>query len=217
MWSEIDGHSPYADLKLDLERMKRWHPLNQSLYFGYKTILPGLLLNQKGDCPAMANSVEARYPFLDEKVVDYCCRLAPKWKLRGLLRDKRVLREFASDMLPKSITRRRKHIFRAPFASTFFAKPPQFVQQLVSPESLATTGYFDSGEVERQFRDYLDTKNSGRRDLVNEMALSTVMATQLWHHIYLGGGLCELPAWTPPEIGGRVSPREPAAAGPQLV
>ena len=46
MWDEIDGHLPYEDLKLDLDKMKRWDPLNQSLYFGYKTILPGLLMNQ---------------------------------------------------------------------------------------------------------------------------------------------------------------------------
>lgn len=49
MWDEIDGHLPYEDLKLDLDKMKRWDPLNQSLYFGYKTILPGLPMNQKGE------------------------------------------------------------------------------------------------------------------------------------------------------------------------
>ena len=49
--------------------MRRWHPLNQSLYFGYKIHLPGLLLNHKGDRVAMANSVETRYPFLDEDVI----------------------------------------------------------------------------------------------------------------------------------------------------
>ena len=40
----------------------------------------------------MANSVEARYPFLDEKVVDFCTKISPKWKLNGLHRDKHVLR-----------------------------------------------------------------------------------------------------------------------------
>jgi asparagine synthase (glutamine-hydrolysing) len=34
---------------------------NRSLYLGYKIHLAGLLLNQKGDRVAMANSVEARY------------------------------------------------------------------------------------------------------------------------------------------------------------
>jgi asparagine synthase (glutamine-hydrolysing) len=30
------------------------------------------------------------------------------------------------------------------------------------------------------------------------MGLTGVMATQLWHHLYFGGGLCDLPTWTAP-------------------
>ena len=30
-----------------------------------------------------------------------------------------------------------------------------------------------------------------------DLSLTCVVATQLWHHIYLGGGLCDLPAWAP--------------------
>ena len=67
----------YEDLALDLERMRRWHPLNRSLYLGCKVHLAGLLLNQKGDRVAMANSVEARYPFLDEDVIAFASRHSP--------------------------------------------------------------------------------------------------------------------------------------------
>jgi asparagine synthase (glutamine-hydrolysing) len=38
---------------------------------------------------------------------------------------------------------------------------------------------------------------SNQRTMV-EMGLVGVVATQLWHHTYLGGGLCELPAWSAP-------------------
>ncbi len=27
-----------------------------------------------------------------------------------------------------------------------------------------------------------------------------VIATQLWQHMYCGGGLSELPTWTPPDL-----------------
>jgi asparagine synthase (glutamine-hydrolysing) len=33
-----------------------------------------------------------------------------------------------------------------------------------------------------------------------EMGLVGVVATQLWHHTYMGGGLAELPAWSPPAM-----------------
>jgi hypothetical protein len=31
--------------------------------------------------------------------------------------------------------------------------------------------------------------------IIMDLSLTCVIATQLWHHIYLGGGLCELPTW----------------------
>ncbi len=38
------------------------------------------------------------------------------------------------------------------------------------------------------------------KKLSMEMGLTAVMSTQLWHHLYLGGGLCDLPTWTPPPV-----------------
>ena len=40
-------------------------------------MLPGLLLNAKGDRVAMNSSVETRYPFLDEEVFAFLAQLAP--------------------------------------------------------------------------------------------------------------------------------------------
>ena len=31
--------------------------------------------------------------------------------------------------------------------------------------------------------------------IIMDLSLTCVIATQLWHHIFLGGGLCELPTW----------------------
>ena len=33
-----------------------------------------------------------------------------------------------------------------------------------------------------------------------DLSLTCVIATQLWHHTFLGGGLCELPVWEPTPI-----------------
>ena len=79
---DLGNRLAYQDLDLDLARMARWHPLNRSLYIGYKIQLAGLLLGPKGDRVVMANGVEARYPFLDEDVIAFTSRLHPRWKLR---------------------------------------------------------------------------------------------------------------------------------------
>ena len=131
---ELGTYVAYEDLDLDVERMTRWHPLNRSLYLGYKVHLPGLLLSQKGDRVAMVNSVETRYPFLDEEVIAFASHIHPRWKLRRRLKDKYLLRQAAARVLPDTVAQRPKGMFRAPMAETFLAKPPTFVRDLVSPE-----------------------------------------------------------------------------------
>ena len=192
MKDRLADYLPYEDVPIDAERVRRWDPLNQSLYYGYKIHLPGLLLNHKGDRVAMANSVETRYPFLDENVIAFAAKLHPSLKLRGLMRDKYLLRQAAARVLPKEAAFRKKGMFRAPLAESFFIDPPGYVRQLMSPEALARTGYFDPQAV---LKDY-NAIGSGQGDDVNtflKMGLTGVLSTQLWHHLYMGGGLCDLP------------------------
>ena len=85
-------------------RIGRWHPLNRSLYVGYKVMLAGLLMVSKGDRIAMHNSVETRYPFLDDDVISFCAKIAPEYKLNGLT-EKWLLRQVAARALPKRIAK----------------------------------------------------------------------------------------------------------------
>jgi hypothetical protein len=32
------------------------------------------------------------------------------------------------------------------------------------------------------------------------MGLAGVVSTQLWHHLFLGGGLADLPEWSVPDV-----------------
>ncbi|MFM7084097.1 MAG: asparagine synthase (glutamine-hydrolyzing) [Hyphomicrobium sp.] len=191
LFHHLKGSSAYDDLELDTSRMKRWHPLNQSLYLGYKVLLAGLLLNHKGDRIAMGNSVETRYPFLDENMVKLMSRLHPRWKLRGL-KDKYLLRKTASRWLPEEIALRPKGMFRAPFGESFVGMNQSYVNQLLSEEALNKTNYFDVKSV-RSF--YQKIKEHPFRNIYHfsSMGLAAVISTQLWHHQNFGGGLCDLP------------------------
>jgi asparagine synthase (glutamine-hydrolysing) len=192
---QIGTHVAYEDLHLDIQRMARWHPLNRSLYLGYKVLLPGLLLSQKGDRVSMANSVEARYPFLDENVIALAARMHPRWKLRRIFKDKYLLRKAAERVLPREIAWRPKAMFRAPLAESFLSNPPSFVRDLLSRESLTRAGYFDPGAVARDCA-LLARGNGEKLGTFASLGLGGVVATQLWHHLYLGGALCDLPHLT---------------------
>ncbi|WP_169977095.1 asparagine synthase (glutamine-hydrolyzing) [Tautonia rosea] len=205
MWSSIDGYSAYGeDMGITHDRFEHWHPLHQSLYLGYKVMLPGLLLAGKGDRVAMNASVETRYPLLDEDVTAFCAALAPEYKLRGKT-DKWLLRQVARRVLPSPIgektASRPKEMFRASLSRTFLGPHrPGWVDQLLSPESLGRTGFFDAeavaAEVARRRWFPRVTPRQGGMDL----SLTMVIATQLWHHTYCGGGLCDLPTWSAPTV-----------------
>jgi asparagine synthase (glutamine-hydrolysing) len=185
-------HSPYEDLGLNLERARRWHPLNRGLYIGARVHLPGLLLNAKGDRVAMHSSVETRYPFLDEDVFAFLAGLAPRWKMKGF-GDKHLLRLLAERYLPPSIAWRRKAMFRAPLDSFHIDKPPTFVEQLFSRESLRKTGYFDVEAVGHWRQAFKQMGRHSAQRLALEMGLAGVLSTQLWHHLYIDASLAELP------------------------
>jgi asparagine synthase (glutamine-hydrolysing) len=191
MWEQLGTHLPYEDLKLNTERAKKWHPLNRSLYLGARVMLPGLLLASKGDRVAMNSSVETRYPFLDEEVFAFLAKLHPNWKMRGL-RDKLILRYLADRWVPKSIAWRRKAMFRAPLDGFHMTTMPTFVDQLLSPESLKKTGYFDVESVQHWRQAFRTMRQGGTQRTMVEMGLVGVVATQLWHHIYIDGSLADL-------------------------
>jgi asparagine synthase (glutamine-hydrolysing) len=197
LWRRLAGHCAYDDLDITNDRFTRWAPLNQSLYVGYKVMLAGLLLQAKGDRVALNSSVEARYPLLDEDVIAFCASIAPEYKLRGRV-DKWLLRQVAARTLPPRIANRPKTMFRASRSAALLAPDrPRWVDQLLSPESLRATGWFDPKGVARERAAQVRYPAITPKRIIMDLSLTCVVATQLWHHTFLGGGLCELPVWEP--------------------
>ncbi|OWK37722.1 Asparagine synthetase [glutamine-hydrolyzing] [Fimbriiglobus ruber] len=193
--------SAYDNLELT-PNMHRWHPFNRQMYLGARIMLAGHLLASKGDRVAMHSSVEGRYPFLDEDVVAYMAKVHPRWKLRGLFRDKYIERKVAERWLPKEVAWRRKVMFRAPMDSWIKGhdagtSADAWVDQVLSPESVNKTGFFDHTAITaaRQKLARARAGSLGKTGL--EMGLTAVVATQLWHHLYVSGDLAALPSRVP--------------------
>ena len=66
----------------------------------------------------------------------------------------------------------------------------------MSPESLRKTGYFDVASV-LDARKRLPGMRRTLSKTTMEMGLIAVMATQLWHHLFVSGDLAELPSLIP--------------------
>ncbi len=200
MWTSLGDYTPYDEVPINADRIKHWHPLNQSLYTAHKVMLSGMLLAAKGDRSLRNGSTEGRFPFLDERVVEFCTQLPPNYKLRGM-KDKWLLRQVASRALPRPISRRPKTMFIANFSGTFLGDDrPAWVDQLLSEESLQASGYFDAAAVRAGREIRRRSRKLSLRGLMYDMGLTGVIATQLFHHTYFGGGLADLPQWTPPSV-----------------
>ena len=199
MWDRLGDHNPYADLDITNDRIGRWHPLNQSLYVGYKVMLAGLLMISKGDRIAMHSSVETRYPFLDDDVIEFCAAIAPEYKLRGHDREvdpppgrrqdpAAADRQPAQDDVPRQPLEDLPRPAPARPGSTSSSAPSRSARPATSTPRPSPA----SGGCRRACR------GSRPRGSSSTSALTCVVSTQLWHHIYCGGGLCDLPTWQPP-------------------
>src|SRR5690606_38896217 len=102
---------------LDPEALRGRHPLDKAQYVWIKTMLEGQILTWGGDRVDMANSMEARPPFLDHRLAEFAAKLPPELRIRGQT-EKYVLREAMKGLLPKTLYERQKFAFMAPPAHT---------------------------------------------------------------------------------------------------
>ncbi len=195
----LADYQPYLELDPNFDRIERWHPLNRAFFWAGRVHLPGHLLSLKGDRVAMNSSVETRYPFLDENVFNFLARIHPRWKLRGF-KDKYLLRLLCERYLPKEVAWRPKGMFRAPLDSFFDHEVPAFVEQLLSDESLKKTGYFNVEAVQywRKLSRNRQLRMQQRSSV--ELGLVAVVATQLWHHLFIDGSLADLDTNARPKL-----------------
>jgi len=93
-------------------------PVNLALYFEAKTFLPGLLIVE--DKLGMRFSIETRFPFLDNDLVDFCNKLPSEFLLSGEANltprhnGKLLLRDLAENYLPTRGRDYEKQGFSAP-------------------------------------------------------------------------------------------------------
>lgn len=93
--------------------------VNQALYFETAATLTGDML-VKVDRMSMANSLEARCPFLDHELAELAARLPYSWKLDGTVRPgKRIFIDAMGDRLPSDVLSAPKAGFGVPLASWF--------------------------------------------------------------------------------------------------
>lgn len=125
--------------------------LQQLLHMQYTHWLPDLILG-KLDKITMATSLEGRIPFMDEEVINAAAKISDKYKLSGKT-NKKVLREFASSILPQSIVKTPKAAFYIPLES--YIKHPvvsDLFRTMLDPVRLKKRGLFQTAWVDKTLK-----------------------------------------------------------------
>lgn len=153
-------------------------------YAEFRTLLAGYLLSSQGDRMTMANSVEARFPFLDHRLVDFSMRLPARYKLKGF-NQKYVLKKAFSDIVPDSIIQRPKMPYQAPDIGAFVQNGNlhPLAGDLLSPEAIRRTGLISAEKIQKLMRKAIGASKAGKplgyRD---NMIFTFALTTQLSCH-----------------------------------
>ncbi len=130
----------------------------------------------------MAQSVEARVPFLDSKLVDYVTTLPSSFKLRGL-QEKTVLKEAMKNRLPNEILRRKKFPFANPARSLLRGTFQEVCREEFRADRSTLAAYFRPSSLDKMFQLIGKTWLS-----VPEMKLLQIYFFLKWHQLFIGGG-----------------------------
>jgi asparagine synthase (glutamine-hydrolysing) len=116
-------------------------PLNRLLYVDAKTALPESLLLLT-DKMGMATSLEVRVPFLDNRIVDFVCRMPVRYRLQGFTL-KRVLKAALRNVVPPLVLNRAKRGFGTPMGAWLRGDLRPMVSDLLATDRLKRDGLFD--------------------------------------------------------------------------
>jgi asparagine synthase (glutamine-hydrolysing) len=154
-------------------------PLNQLLAANFHSYLHDDLL-VKTDRMTMANSLEARAPFLDRAVLEYAAGLPDDYKLQGRT-TKAVLRAAFADVIPQSVQNAPKRGFGVPLDAWFRGELRDYVRDTLLSPSARSAPYLSRPFVQR----LVDAHLGGREN--NGHKLWTLLTLERW--------LALLPEW----------------------
>jgi asparagine synthase (glutamine-hydrolysing) len=142
--------------------------------------LRGYLMDEvmvKVDRATMLNSLEARSPFLDYRIVEYVMSLPYEYKLAGF-ESKYILKELMKDKLRQNIIHRKKKGFGMPVAEWINGDLGHVFDQMLSNSSLKKTGLFNPDYITKLLSDHRSKKCNNRKELWN------IFTFMYWYQTY---------------------------------
>ncbi len=171
---DIINDTSYEIIKKYINRFE--NNLHNLLYIDLKTWLPNDVL-LKNDKMTMANSIEARVPFLDHLFAEESARIPASMKMKGM-REKYILRKAMESVVPMEIVKRRKHGFTVPLQHWMDGGLDRFAREALSKKTIERRGYFNYDTIESLFQKSL-------KNIFYRRQFWSVLTFELWCQTFL--------------------------------
>lgn len=132
--------------------------LSKTFYSDVKLVLEGDMLT-KVDRACMLNSLEARVPFLDSKIVDFSARLPHEFKISGTDK-KKILKDTFADLLPEETLTFSKKGFGIPIRIWFQKELKEELLSLLSEDFLISQNIFNISYVNKIVEEHMSNKEN---------------------------------------------------------
>lgn len=176
--SKLNSHDPYQTYDSFLSYADGDSDVDNALFVDMNTRLPDDYLT-KVDIATMANSLEARSPFLDYELVEYAARIPATIKLR-LFKQKYLLKKVAVRLgIPHDVVYRKKQGFALPIGFWFRNGLGILLKKVLLSDRALKRGYFNYDYL----RSLLENHLSGRED--HSSRLWSLLWLELWHLIFI--------------------------------
>ena len=158
--AEIAADSIYEPIRDYLKHTDAKDDLEKILYLDMKLYLQDDML-VKIDRASMANSLEARVPYLDHELVEFFCRIPLGEKFRGL-HLKHLFKKLAARYLPPEIINRPKKGFGMPIAKWLLADSTGFIK-----ERILACPYYNPIYIEKLLSEHSSKARDHRKKIWN--------------------------------------------------
>ena len=179
MIKKLGDTDAYDYLSGIFENAPAKNTMDRTYYTDIMAYLPECLL-VKMDIASMANSLETRSPFLDQKLMEFTASLPTNWKLKGLnFSTKHILKHTFRDLIPKEILHRGKMGFGIPIGKWFRYELKDYIRETLLSNKAINRGYFKRESLEQLLKEHAE----GYRD--HGYRLWALLVLELWHTVFV--------------------------------
>jgi asparagine synthase (glutamine-hydrolysing) len=176
---QVEKNDPFDFLLSKFQESGTEDLLEQLVYVDMNSYLPEDLL-VKMDIATMANSLEARVPFLDHKFMELVGEIPFHLKLRGT-ESKFILKKAFKDFLPAAILKRKKMGFGVPLSKWFRNELKEYVYEVLLDPKTLNRGYFKREGIERLLNDHIALRYD------HSARIWALLFLEIWFRVFMDG------------------------------